>query len=284
MKPPDDIEIATEINILHNKKSVFDIFNISIIKYIKYEIIPALVLIFNKSITEGIFPEMLKTAKLIPIFKKGDDFIPGNYRPISLLSVFDKLSEKIIFRRLKSFLHKSKILYKYQFGFRNNHSASNALIDITEYIYNALDKGHFVFGIYINLRKAFDTVNHDILIKKLDHYGIRGVTLDRFRSYLKDRKQVTYINKTNSDVSKMCNFGVPQGSVLGPLMFLLYINDINHSLNEVIIKLFADDTIFFSGEDFDSLMEIVTREMNSLQNWINANKLTINFYQCKIML
>ena len=278
MKPMDDIEIATEINLLHNKKSVLDIFNISIIKYIKDEIIPALVLIFNKSITEGIFPDMLKTAKVIPIFKKGDDFIPGNYRPISLLSVFDKLLEKIIYRRLKSFLDKFKILYKYQFGFRTNHSTSHALIDITEYIYNALDKGHFVLGIYIDLKKAFDTVNHDILIKKLDHYGIRGVTLDWFRSYLKDRKQVTYINETLSEVSKMCNFGVPQGSVLGPLLFLLYINNINHSLNEVIIKLFADDTnCFFSGEDFDSLMEIVTSEMNSLQNWINANKLTINF-------
>ena len=123
------------------------------------------------------------------------------------------------------------------------------------------------FGIYIDLKKAFDTVNHDILIKKLEHYGIRGVTLDWFRSYLKDRKQVTYINETRSTVSKICNFGVPQGSVLAPLLFLLYINDINHYLNEVIIKRFADDTnCFFSGEDFDSLMEIVTREMNSLQN------------------
>ena len=104
----------------------------------------------------GIFPEMLKTAKVISIFKKGDDFIPGNYRPISLLSVFDKLLEKIIYRRLKSFLDKFKILYKYQFGFRTNHSTSHghALIDITEYIYNALDKRHFVFGIYIDLKKS----------------------------------------------------------------------------------------------------------------------------------
>ena len=105
-------------------------------------------------------------------------------------------------------------------------------------------------------KKAFDTVNHDSLIKKLDHYDIRGVTLDWFRSYLKDRKPVTYINETHSEVSKMCNFGVSQG----PLLFLLYINDINYSLNEVIIKLFADDTnCFFSGEDFDSLIETVTR-------------------------
>ena len=171
---------------------------------------------------------------------------------------------------MKSFLDKFKIL-KYQSGFRTNHSTSHAPIDITEYIYNVLDKGHFVFGIYIDLKKVFDTVNHDILIKKLDHYGIKGVTLDWFRSYPKDRKQVTKINETHSEVFKMCNFGVPQGSVLGPLLFLLYINDINHSLNEVIIKLFADDTnCFSSGEDSDSLMEIVIREMNSLQNWINA--------------
>ena len=162
---------------------------------------------------------MLKTAKVIPIFKKGDDFIPDNYRPISLLSVFDKLLEKIIYRRLKPFLDKFKILYKYQFGFRTNHSTSHALIDITEYIYNALDKESFVFGIYIILRKAFDTVNHYILIKKLDHYGIRGITLDWFRSYLKHRKQVTYINETLSEVSKMCNFGVSQGLVLRPLLF-----------------------------------------------------------------
>ena len=150
---------------------------------------------------------------------------------------------------MKSFLDKFKILCKYQFGFRTNHSTSHALIDITEYIYNALDKGHFVSGIYIDIKKAIDTVNHDSLIKKLDHYGIRGVTLDWFRSYLKGRKQVTYINETHSEVSKMCNFGVPQRSVLGPSLFLLYINDINHSLNEVVIKLFAEDTNCFSLEN-----------------------------------
>ena len=121
------------------------------------------------------------------------------------------------------FLDKSKILYKYQFGFRTNHSISHAVIDITEDIYKALEKGYFVFGIYIDLKKAFDTVNHDILIKKLDHYGNRGVALDWFRSYLKDRKQVTYINEKHSEISKMCNFGVPQGSVHGPLLFLLCI-------------------------------------------------------------
>ena len=151
IKPTDVIEIATEINLLHNKKSVLDIFNISIIKYKKDEIIPALVIIFNKSITEGIFPEMLKTAKVTPIFKK--DFITGNYRPISLLRVFDKLLENVIYRRLKSFLDKFKILYKYRFGFRTNHSTSHALIDIAEYMYKAPDKGHFVFGIYSDLIK-----------------------------------------------------------------------------------------------------------------------------------
>ena len=138
-------------------------------------------------------PEILKIAKVIPIHKGEKTNIPGNYRPISLLSIFEKLIEKIMCNRLKSFLNKNNILYKYQFGFRENHSTSHALIDLIEYINKCLDEGKYVFGIYIDLKKAFDTVKHDILLSKLQHYGIRGIALDWFKSYLTNRRQFTKV-------------------------------------------------------------------------------------------
>ena len=124
-------------------------------------------MIINKSISEGIVPDLLKTAKIIPVYKKDDAFLPSNYRPISLLSIFDKLLEKIICVRLKQCLEKHSILYKYQFGFRKNHSTSHALIDVAEYIYKSLDDNKFVFGVYIYLKKAFDTADHDMLPAEL---------------------------------------------------------------------------------------------------------------------
>ena len=127
-------------------------------------------LIINLSILEGKVPDLLKVAKIIPVYKNGDTCSPSNYMPISLLSIFDKILENIVYLRLKRY----NILYKYQFGFRENHSTSHALIDLVEYVYKSPDENKFVFGIYIDLKKAFDTVSHDILLSKLQHYGIRG--------------------------------------------------------------------------------------------------------------
>ena len=201
---------------------------ISLIKYVKQEIIDGLVIIFNKSFRQRCFPETLKIAKVIPIYKGDDAANPNNYRPISLLSVFDKLLEKLMYNRLDSFLHKHKIFYKYQFGFRQNHATTNALTEVTYYIYKSLDEGNYVFGIYIDLKKAFDTVQHDILLSKLQHYGIRETAFEWFKSYLTKRKQYVIANGTQSDISELCDYGVPQGSVLRPMLFLLFINDINN--------------------------------------------------------
>ena len=177
-----------------------------------------------------------------------------------------------------SFLHKHKIFYKYQFGFRKNHETTNALTEVIDYIYKSLDEGNYVFGIYIDLKKAFDTVQHDILLSKLQHYGIRGIAFEWFRSYLAKRKQYVITNGIQSDISDLCEYGVPQGSALGPILFLLFINDINKPLNHIIVKLFADDTnCFISGNNFNQLERLVEVELNKLQKWINANKLTINF-------
>ena len=142
----------------------------------------------------------------------------NNYRPISILSTINKIFEKILHARLTKYIEDFNILYKYQFGFRKNHSTELALIEIVDQIRMSLDKGDMTCGIFVDLSKAFDTVNHEILIDKLHHYGIRGKTLDLFKSYLESREQFTSIDKVKSG-TRPINCGVPQGSVLGPLFF-----------------------------------------------------------------
>ena len=147
-----------------------------------------------------------------------------------------------------------------------------------DHIYKSLDEGNYVFGIYIDLKKAFDTVQHQILLYRLQHYGIRGIALEWFDSYLSKRKQFVVTNGIKSDILESSGYGVLQGSVLGPILFLLYINDIHKSLDKIIIKLFADNTnCFISGNNFNQLERLTETELNKLQKWINANKLTIHF-------
>jgi len=147
--------------------------------------------IFNLSLETGKYPEGLKVAKVIPIYKKGDSTSPGNYRPISLLPVFDKIFEKLICNRILKFWNKYNIFYQFQFGFRKNHSTALALLEITDSIYKWLDDQNYVIGLYLDLQKAFDTVNHSILLHKLSNYGIRGTMLVWFKDYLSNRKQYT---------------------------------------------------------------------------------------------
>ncbi len=277
---PTSVEEVTKImlNLNVRKTSGPNCIPTKIVKACHQQLADPLTKIFNKSFDTGIFPANMKNALVIPLHKKNEKYIPGNYRPISLLNVFGKIFEKIMHKRLYSFLTKFKILYQLQFGFRTNHSTSLALLDIMERIHESLDKDSMVLGLYIDLQKAFDTVNHEILLDKLNHYGIRGIVNTWFKSYLSNRQQCVTVNGVKSN-SLPINIGVPQGSVLGPLLFLIYVNDIAKSVSNssIVTMLFADDTnIFIESKDPITLMTKAKTTLQDLQDWFCCNKLSLS--------
>ena len=224
----------------------------------------------------GIYPDDMKIAKVIAPSKKGKKFDPNNYRPISLLSHFDKIFEKILCKRLISFLEINKIYYCHQFGFRKGYSTAMALMEIIECIKHLLDEKNYVVGIFSDFKKAFDTVDHNIFLSKLDHYGIRGHANMFFRSNLTTRRQYTVFNGVKSDFEYV-KYGVPQGSVLDPLFFLLYINYIYRAIGCNAVRLFADDASLIIGNQDLQLAEEKANEMlTKLYRWCLANKLSIN--------
>ena len=207
----------------------------------KNEISKQMTDLFNLSFMTCGFPSVLKTAKVVPVIKKDSKLNYSNYRQISLLSNIEKILEKLMYKGLYTFLDNKNIIYVLQFGFRQQYSTSHALINITENIRKALDDGNIGCGVYVDLQKGFDTVDHQILLVKLNHYGIRGVSNEWFKSFLSNRNQYVSINGYESGLAAI-NCGVPEGSVLGSLLFLLYIDGLNKAIKFCKVHHFADDT------------------------------------------
>ena len=240
--------------------------------------------IVNLSIESGIVPDQMKIARVIPLFKSGDNNLFTNYRPVSVLPIFSKLLERVVYNRLIKYFDKYDILFNNQFGFRKNHSTSLALLNLLDKITSAIDQKKYTIGVFLDLSKAFDTVNHAILFDKLEHYGIRGLALEWIKNYFCNRVQYVEYDGTSSS-PRTIKCGVPQGSILGPLFFLIYINDLCNASNVIDLVLFADDTnLFFSHNDLSYLMETINSEMIQLSNWFLANKLSINVKKSNLMI
>ena len=274
--PVNQSEIIDIIKNLKHSSPGWDAISANVVKVTYPCFIEPLAHIMNLSITQGVFPKELKLAKVIPLYKASDPMVFSNYRPVSVLPLFSKILEHLMYTRLLSFINKHKLLYSYQFGFRRGHSPDLALICLVDRISNALENGEYVLGLFLDFSKAFDTVNHDILFNKLECLGIRDTPLQWFKSYLSDREQYVVYNETCSSY-KTISCGVPQGSILGPLLFLLYINDLANVSNVIFSLLFADDSnMFVSGKNPDELVNIMNAEMTKIVNWLRTNKLSLN--------
>ena len=275
-EPTDVEEVTSLLQSMKNVGAGLDKINARIFKGTYKVIIKEITHFVNLCLQNGVFPKQLKIALIKPIYKSGEKDVFGNYRPISILPYISKLLEKIIHTRLMDFLTENSIINQSQFGFQKGLSTYMPILLLQENITKAFEKGNATCGIYLDLKKAFDTVDIKILVDKIEKYGIKNSALKILRSYLSERKQCVKINERISGLLNT-NIGVPQGSILGPLLFIIYINDLPNVLSNGTCLLYADDTaIFFEGDDEEQLQKSVNEEMLKINNWMQINKLSLN--------
>ena len=269
-------DVLNAINSLKPKAS-YSTDNISnrLLKEVKYEILTPLRILLNKCFNHGIFPDKWKTAKILPLYKsKGDKSSFGNYRPISLLCSISKIMEKVIVKQVTNHFKKYNLFNKRQFGFRDGHSTVDALIDFISSVEDLSKEEEYV-SVFFDFSKAFDTLNHSILYNRLESYGLSKKSVDIFKSYLTGRKQYVYLDGTTSEIASSPDIGCPQGSVLGPLCFLIYINSISNDIN-CLSFLFADDTVATIKNKLANLSNVAHEKLELFKEWFITNRLSLN--------
>uniref|UniRef100_A0A8C6PUA8 Reverse transcriptase domain-containing protein n=1 Tax=Nothobranchius furzeri TaxID=105023 RepID=A0A8C6PUA8_NOTFU len=254
---------------IHNLNTTF------IKKHHSYMLEPITYLV-NLSIQTKSFPESWKTAIIAPVYKSGEKDLASNYRPIAILPIVSKILEKIVAEQLMDHLESNQLLYSQQFGFRQKYSTESANCYLLEKIKTSLDKGCVVGAVFLDLKKAFDTVNHSILLNKLMQFKISPEALKWFSSYLEGRQQCVRVNEVKSSLLAN-NMGVPQGSVLGPLLFTMYINDLPMSCSGVNCQMYADDTVIYVSTKTPGLAgERLTQALSDISEWLESSHLTLN--------
>ena len=285
LNPTDSNEILKILGKCTNKKSTGDEgISMALLKQLCEDICVPITKLVNMSLEQGVVPDAMKLAKVMPIHKAKSKQLFTNYRPISLLSNMSKILEKVIHNRMMAFLVKHDILYNKQFAFRPGHSTTDAIHTLTCDALRGFDDNASCLSVYLYLSKAFDTINHNILLNKLNHYGIRSIALQWFRSYLSQRTQYVSYNGVKSELYDI-SYGVPQGSVLGPLLFIIYSNDITNAIMHSKTVLFADDTtVYLVGHNISELQIKMNQDLHELNVWFRANQLSANASKTKFML
>lgn len=246
-------------------------------------LIPPLLELINLSFQAGIFPNYCKTARVVPIFKGGDKTSPNNYRPISILNEISKVLEKLFKRRIVNFLNSINFFSSSQYGFTARRSTECAAFNAIKDIQTILDNGNISAGLLIDLRKAFDTVDHGLLLNKLESYGIRGPSYMWLSSYLSARQQYVQINAVKSPMVNI-KIGVPQGSVMGPILFIIFINDISLLQLEGKLMLYADDILLlYEGTTEEEIMTKINMDLNRISEWLDINRLIMNVEKTKYL-
>ena len=276
--------VNTTINDLKYNGNKVNVIATSVLVGSKHIIAPIISHLINLYCQQGYFPNNLKLGCITPIYKSGDREKVNNYRPVCSLSPFSKIIEKAINNCMVKFIDKHNIFSKTQYGFRKNMGTDTALSNFTDTIQKALNEKKHTISVFLDLSKAFDVINHNILKMKLGYYGFRGKFLDFLMCFVRDRKYFVHVNGIDSE-TKIVNIGVPQGSTLGPLLFLLYVNDMAYISELLHLLQFADDsTITYSSHNLDIALEHMETEFRHILDWLAANKLIINLSKTHLMV